>query len=84
MARVIMIFSKVPKKLWEYAIRRATFVLRVLPTSLNEDFTSPFMMINGEKAALNATIWMFIIHLYTKRSVNRLDAKAKKYFVRFP
>ena len=38
MARVIMISSKVPKKLWEYAIRHAAFVLRVLPTSSNEDF----------------------------------------------
>ena len=51
-ARVVMIFSKSQKKLWGYAIRHAAFVLQVLPTSLNEDFNSPFMMINGEKATI--------------------------------
>ena len=71
MARVIMIFSKVLKKLWEYAIRNAAFVLQVLPTSLNENFTSPFMMINGKKATIKHFILFgCLLYIYVPKDLS--------------
>ncbi len=50
MTKTILLFSNVPRILWDEAWIHAGYVNRHLPTTANEGFKSPIYMITGERA----------------------------------
>ena len=53
MTKTSLLFSNVPRILWEEAWINAANVKRHLPSSANEGFKSPIHMITGQKASLS-------------------------------
>ncbi len=52
MTKTILLFSNVPRILWDEAWMPAGYVKRHLPTTANEGFKSPIHMTTGERAKL--------------------------------
>jgi hypothetical protein len=53
MTNTILLFSNVPRILWDEAWIHVGYVKRHLPTTANEGFKSPIHMITGERAKLD-------------------------------
>jgi transposase InsO family protein len=53
MTKTILLFSNVPRALWDEAWFNARYVKRNLPTTANEGFKSPIHMITGQTARLS-------------------------------
>jgi hypothetical protein len=53
MTKTILLFSNVPRALWDEAWFNARYVERHLPTTANEGFKSPIHMITGQKTRLS-------------------------------
>ena len=53
MTKTTLLFSNVPRALWDEAWFNASYVKRHLPTTANEGFKSPIHMITGQKARLS-------------------------------
>ena len=49
MTKISLLFSGVPRYLWDEAWFNAAYVKRHLPTTANEEFKSPLHMITGDK-----------------------------------
>jgi hypothetical protein len=53
MTKTTLLFSNVPRALWDEAWFNASYVKRHLPTTANEVFKSPIHMRTGQKARLS-------------------------------
>ena len=53
MTKTSLLFSNVPRVLWDEAWFNASYVKRHLPTTANEGFKSPLHMIQGNKINVN-------------------------------
>ena len=53
MTKVALLFSNVPRILWDEAWLNAGAVKRHLPSAANEGFKSPLHMISGNKVSLS-------------------------------
>ena len=53
MTKISLLFSGVPRYLWDEAWFNAAYVKRHLPTTANEEFKSPLHMITGDRVNIN-------------------------------